>query len=155
MRHDGDKYTNGPEIRAAPEGIFFWLHTFKLGVYPGAILPFCIGYLADAATAIGDLTATEEASFLETHGKPHDERVQGCLLADCKPPSPPLHTESLLMGMHGILPGFRTVHAGSTVVLQIVAHVASLSVAALCTGPVLIVIGLVTHRNGLHWLFDL
>ncbi|KAK9809309.1 hypothetical protein WJX73_003576 [Symbiochloris irregularis] len=82
VRHDGDKYTNGQAIRSAPAGIFFWLHTFKLGIYPGAILPFLIGYLADAATAIGDLTATEEASFLETHGTPHDERVQGCLLAD-------------------------------------------------------------------------
>ena len=82
VRHEGQKYTNGAAIRAAPDGIIFWLHTFKLGVYPGAVLPFLIGYLADAAAAIGDLTATEEASFLETHGRAHDERVQGCLLAD-------------------------------------------------------------------------
>lgn len=82
VRHDGQEYTNGPQIRAAPGGVFFWLHTFKLGVYPGAVLPFMIGYLADAAVAVGDLTATEEASFLETHGVHHEQRVQGCLLAD-------------------------------------------------------------------------
>ena len=85
VRHGGQKYTDGPRIRSAPDGIIFWLHTFKLGVYPGAILPFLIGFLADAAAAVGDLTATEEASFLETHGRSHDERVQGCLLADGVP----------------------------------------------------------------------
>ena len=82
VRHDGQKYTDGAAIRAAPSGVIFWLHTFNLGVYPGAILPFLIGYLADASTAVGDLTATEEASFLETHGVQHDQRIQGCLLAD-------------------------------------------------------------------------
>ena len=58
------------------------LHTFKLDVYPGAILPFIIAYLADAATAVGDITATEEASMIETHGPRHDTRIQGMLLAD-------------------------------------------------------------------------
>ena len=58
------------------------VHTFKLGIFPGAILPFIVGYLADAATAVGDVTATEEASAVETEGPRHDERIQGCLLAD-------------------------------------------------------------------------
>ena len=58
------------------------MHTFNIGIYPGAILPFIIGYWADAATAVGDITATEEASGIEQRGPAHDERVQGCLLAD-------------------------------------------------------------------------
>lgn len=58
------------------------MHTFKIGIYPGAILPFIIGYWADAATAVGDITATEEASGVETIGPEHDKRIQGCLLAD-------------------------------------------------------------------------
>lgn len=61
------------------------VHTFKIGIYPGAILPFIIGYWADAATAVGDITATEEASGIEQRGPAHDERVQGCLLADGLP----------------------------------------------------------------------
>lgn len=60
------------------------VHTFNIGIYPGAILPFIIGYWADAATAVGDITATEEASGVETIGPEHDKRVQGCLLADGK-----------------------------------------------------------------------
>lgn len=58
------------------------VHTFKIGIFPGAILPFIIGYWADAATAVGDITATEEASGIEQRGPAHDERIQGCLLAD-------------------------------------------------------------------------
>ena len=58
------------------------VHTFNIGIYPGAILPFIIGYWADAATAVGDITATEEASGIEERGPAHDERIQGCLLAD-------------------------------------------------------------------------
>lgn len=58
------------------------VHTFPLGIFAEGILPFIIGYLADAATAIGDLTATEEASGLPNEGPDHDRRIQGCLLAD-------------------------------------------------------------------------
>ena len=58
------------------------VHTFNIGIFPGAILPFIIGYWADAATAVGDITATEEASGVEERGPAHDERIQGCLLAD-------------------------------------------------------------------------
>ena len=58
------------------------VHTLPLCFFPGASLPFVIGFLADAATAVGDVTATEEASLLETSGKLCEERVQGCLLAD-------------------------------------------------------------------------
>ncbi len=61
------------------------VHTFNIGIYPGAILPFIIGYWADAATAVGDITATEEASGIEQIGPRHDERIQGCLLADGMP----------------------------------------------------------------------
>ena len=70
------------------------LHTFKLDVYPGAILPFIIGYWADAATAVGDITATEEASGVETVGPEHDKRIQGCLLADGQPLHVILHTHT-------------------------------------------------------------
>ena len=62
--------------------VLLQVHTFKIGIFPGAILPFIIGYWADAATAVGDITATEEASGIEQRGPAHDERVQGCLLAD-------------------------------------------------------------------------
>ena len=70
------------QCTAEAAGLALQLHTFKLDVYPGAILPFIIAYLADAATAVGDITATEEASMIETHGPRHDRRIQGMLLAD-------------------------------------------------------------------------
>lgn len=58
------------------------METFPLGIFPEAILPFVIGFLADAANAAGDITATEEASLLETSGPRHEERLQGGLFAD-------------------------------------------------------------------------
>lgn len=82
VKKDGKPYVDMAAVNEAPAGTFFWVHTFKIGIFPGAILPFIIGYWADAATAVGDITATEEASGIEQRGPAHDERIQGCLLAD-------------------------------------------------------------------------
>lgn len=71
-----------PRYHVPPKSLVLQVHTFNIGIYPGAILPFIIGYWADAATAVGDITATEEASGIETIGPEHDKRIQGCLLAD-------------------------------------------------------------------------
>ena len=77
-------WTDGVLIPLGTVLTFFWVHTFKLGIFPEAIIPFCIGFLTDAANAAGDITATEEASLLETDGPRHDERIQGGLMGDGK-----------------------------------------------------------------------
>ncbi|KAK9822799.1 hypothetical protein WJX74_011059 [Apatococcus lobatus] len=82
VRADYKWYVATTEISNAVGGTFLWVHAFPLGIIAEGILPFIIGYLADAATAIGDLTATEEASGLPNEGPEYDRRIQGCLLAD-------------------------------------------------------------------------
>ena len=46
---------------------------------PAAML---VGFIVVATEGIGDITATEEASFLSTTGTMHSRRIQGGLLAD-------------------------------------------------------------------------
>ena len=31
VRHDGDRFVDGPDIRKSSNGTFFWVHTFNLG----------------------------------------------------------------------------------------------------------------------------
>ncbi len=47
-----------------------------------AILPLCIIYCITSIETVGDVSATEEASYLSTSGPKHDKRVRGALLND-------------------------------------------------------------------------
>ncbi|KAI0720249.1 permease family-domain-containing protein [Cerioporus squamosus] len=75
-------YIDGSSIRSAPVVTFIWVHTFKLRVYPPAILPVMAVYVALAMEAIGDITASAEVSRLPVVGEEFDSRIQGGLLGD-------------------------------------------------------------------------
>ena len=53
---------------------------WKLVLWPQA--PAAAGFVLTTVEAIGDITATEEASFLATVGERHNKRIQGGLLGD-------------------------------------------------------------------------
>ncbi|KAJ7616438.1 xanthine/uracil permease [Roridomyces roridus] len=56
--------------------------TFKIRVYPPAILPMLAVYISLAMEAIGDITASAEVSRLEVSGPEFDSRIQGGVLSD-------------------------------------------------------------------------
>ncbi|KAJ7875628.1 xanthine/uracil permease [Mycena leptocephala] len=60
-----------------PAITFLWVHTFKIGVYPPAILPISL-----AMEAIGDITASAEVSKVDVRGLEFDSRIQGGILSD-------------------------------------------------------------------------
>ncbi|KAL3148343.1 hypothetical protein ABBQ38_013800 [Trebouxia sp. C0009 RCD-2024] len=80
----GQHYVTSGEFGAAPSITFLWVKTFGFGFYAPAVLPFLIGFVLTTVEAIGDITATEEASALTTFGDKHNKRVQGGLLGDGK-----------------------------------------------------------------------
>ena len=53
------------QISAAPGITFLWVHTFPIGFYSAAVLPLMIGFIVTTVEAIGDVTATAEASNLD------------------------------------------------------------------------------------------
>ena len=65
------------------------------------------GFVLTTVEAIGDITATEEASFIATVGEKHNKRIQGGLLGDGTPPplSPPLLWLCLSGGVFTFEPG--------------------------------------------------
>ncbi|PFH47131.1 hypothetical protein AMATHDRAFT_182446 [Amanita thiersii Skay4041] len=75
-------YMDGSSIRSTPAITFLWVHRFRIGVYPPAILPMLAVYISLAMEAIGDITASAEVSKLPVHGEEFDTRVQGGILAD-------------------------------------------------------------------------
>ncbi|DBB13713.1 TPA: hypothetical protein ACH3X3_000728 [Trebouxia sp. C0006] len=78
----GEKYITSSDFKTAPSITFLWVKTFGFGFYAPAVLPFLIGFVLTTVEAIGDITATEEASALATFGDKHNRRVQGGLLGD-------------------------------------------------------------------------
>ncbi|KAJ7510694.1 xanthine/uracil permease [Mycena galericulata] len=70
-------YIDGSSIDTAPAITFLWVHTFKIGIYPPAILPISL-----AMEAIGDITASAEVSRVDVRGLEFDSRVQGGVLSD-------------------------------------------------------------------------
>ncbi|THV02387.1 Xanthine/uracil permease [Dendrothele bispora CBS 962.96] len=78
----GFGYIDGSSIKTAPAITFLWVHTFKIGVYPPAILPMFAVYISLAMEAIGDITATSEVSRLPVDGEEFDSRIQGGVLSD-------------------------------------------------------------------------
>ncbi|KAI9569266.1 permease family-domain-containing protein [Boletus coccyginus] len=75
-------YIDGSTITSTPTITFLWVHTFKIGVYPPAILPMLAVYVSLAMEAIGDITASAEVSRLEVTGDDFDSRIQGGVLSD-------------------------------------------------------------------------
>ncbi|KAF9535162.1 xanthine/uracil permease [Crepidotus variabilis] len=75
-------YISSSTIKSAPAITFLWVHTFKLGVYPPAILPMLAVYVSLAMEAIGDITASAEVSRQAVVGDVFDSRIQGGILAD-------------------------------------------------------------------------
>ncbi|PPQ94824.1 hypothetical protein CVT25_007461 [Psilocybe cyanescens] len=75
-------YISDSTIKSAPGITFLWVHTFKLGVYPPAILPMMAVYVSLAMEAIGDITASAEVSRQEVVGDVFDSRIQGGILGD-------------------------------------------------------------------------
>ncbi|KAI6146267.1 permease family-domain-containing protein [Pisolithus tinctorius] len=75
-------YIDGSSIKSAPAITFLWVHTFKIRVYPAAILPMLAVYVSVAMEAIGDITASAEVSRLKVDDEEFDSRVQGGVLSD-------------------------------------------------------------------------
>ncbi|KAF8967473.1 xanthine/uracil permease [Flammula alnicola] len=75
-------YIDSSTIKSAPAITFLWVHTFKLSVYPPAILPMLAVYVSLAMEAIGDITASAEVSRQEVVGDVFDSRIQGGILGD-------------------------------------------------------------------------
>ncbi|KAJ7741765.1 xanthine/uracil permease [Mycena maculata] len=75
-------YIDNSSIKTAPAITFLWVKTFKIGVYPPAILPMLAVYVSVAMEAIGDITASAEVSRLEVDGPEFDSRIQGGVLSD-------------------------------------------------------------------------
>lgn len=81
-RADGQQFVTGEKIQEAPAITFLWVHTFPLNVYGPAILPLIIVFCITSIETVGDVSATEEASFLQTSGPVHNKRTRGALLND-------------------------------------------------------------------------
>ncbi|KAG8219063.1 permease family-domain-containing protein [Butyriboletus roseoflavus] len=75
-------YIDGSTVTSAPAITFLWVHTFKIGVYPPAILPMLAVYVSTTMEAIGDITASAEVSRLKVTGDDFDSRIQGGVLSD-------------------------------------------------------------------------
>ncbi|KAF8656155.1 hypothetical protein AX16_002724 [Volvariella volvacea WC 439] len=75
-------YIDSSTIDRAPAITFLWVHTFKIRVYPPAILPMIAVYVAVAMEAIGDITASSEVSRVAIQGPEFDSRIQGGILSD-------------------------------------------------------------------------
>jgi uracil-xanthine permease len=76
------RYVTGTEISGAPWVTFLWVHTFPIGFYAPAVLPMLFASMVSVMEAIGDVTATTEASHLQPFGPEFDSAVQGAVLAD-------------------------------------------------------------------------
>jgi NCS2 family nucleobase:cation symporter-2 len=90
------KYVSADLIESADPVQFLWTKTFKLGFYAPAVIPLLIAYLVTTVETIGDISATFEASELETDGKDYEESIQGGLTADA--------VSSILSGLFTSLP---------------------------------------------------
>lgn len=75
-------YMDSSTIDSAPAITFLWVHRFKIGVYPPAILPMLAVYVSLAMEAIGDITASAEVSRQPVVGDLFDSRIQGGVLGD-------------------------------------------------------------------------
>ncbi|KAJ7110714.1 xanthine/uracil permease [Mycena crocata] len=75
-------YMDRSSVDSAPAITFLWVKTFKIGVYPPAILPMLAVYVSLAMEAMGDITASAEVSRQAVEGLEFDSRIQGGVLSD-------------------------------------------------------------------------
>ncbi|GAA5980475.1 hypothetical protein JCM11641_003407 [Rhodosporidiobolus odoratus] len=75
-------YFQTSTIREAPAATFLWTTTFPLSVKGELVLPFLAAYLVVVSEAVGNITATCDASRLSIEGAEFGQRVQGGLLSD-------------------------------------------------------------------------
>mmetsp|Transcript_3019 Transcript_3019/g.9250 ORF Transcript_3019/g.9250 Transcript_3019/m.9250 type:complete len:588 (+) Transcript_3019:50-1813(+) len=75
-------FLNQEAIDSAPWITFLWVRTFGISFYVPALIPVLIGYAVSTVETVGDITASCEASRVETVGPMFESRVQGGLLAD-------------------------------------------------------------------------
>eukprot|EP00871_Galdieria_phlegrea_P004973 jgi/Galph1/5477/GphlegSOOS_G4152.1 len=75
-------YTDMESVRQAPIVTFLWTKTFKIGFYTPAVIPLLIVFVVLAVEAIGDVTASMEASQLPVTGPVANSRLQGGVLGD-------------------------------------------------------------------------
>ncbi|KAF9903827.1 hypothetical protein EC991_003275 [Linnemannia zychae] len=75
-------YTTTESVDAAPVVTFLWVRTYKIGIYPPAIIPILITYTLAMVESIGDITASCEVSQLSVEGREFESRLQGGILAD-------------------------------------------------------------------------
>merc|ERR1712093_881811 len=75
-------YIDSTSIRTAPAITFLWVETFPLKIYGPAVLPMLAVYISLAMEAIGDVTASSEASRQPVKGALFDSRIQGGVLTD-------------------------------------------------------------------------
>ncbi|KAG0098576.1 hypothetical protein BGZ93_011105 [Podila epicladia] len=75
-------YTDSSSMHASPVVTFLWTKTYKLSIYPPAIIPLLITYTLAMVESIGDITASCEVSQLSVEGREFESRLQGGILAD-------------------------------------------------------------------------
>ncbi|KAF8934410.1 hypothetical protein BGZ58_005725 [Dissophora ornata] len=75
-------YTTSDSIKAAPAVTFLWTTTYKLSIYPPAVIPLLITYVLAMVESIGDITASCEVSQLTVEGREFESRLQGGIFAD-------------------------------------------------------------------------
>lgn len=80
--YDGKDFVTTTKINNAPAITFLWVHTFPLKIYGPLVLPLLIVFIITSIETVGDVTATEEASFISTTGPGHERRIRGALTND-------------------------------------------------------------------------
>lgn len=78
----GERYVTADNIIAAAPVTFVWVETFPLSFYAPAVVPLIVAYLVTTVETVGDLSATFEASQLETSGDFYNTSLQGGLTSD-------------------------------------------------------------------------
>ncbi|KAL3907504.1 MAG: hypothetical protein SGILL_008847, partial [Bacillariaceae sp.] len=76
------RYVTNDNIEAAKAVTFWWVETFPLSFYGPAVVPLVVAYLVTTVETVGDLSATFEASQLDTSGEFYNTSLQGGLTSD-------------------------------------------------------------------------
>ncbi|BGP19836.1 hypothetical protein JCM10213v2_007967 [Rhodosporidiobolus nylandii] len=128
-------YFQSDVISSAPAGTFLWVHRFPLSVKGELILPFLAAYLVVVSEAIGNITATCDASLLPIEGIEFGQRIQGGLLSDT---------------LWAALAGLATVSPSTNVSVISLSNNASRVAGYVCAG-ILLLMGIVA-KFGAVWV---
>ncbi|OAD66524.1 hypothetical protein PHYBLDRAFT_178416 [Phycomyces blakesleeanus NRRL 1555(-)] len=75
-------YIDHSTIDSAPVATFLWVKRFPLSIYAPGIIPLLIVYLVAVVEAVGDITASCEASRAPVEGPEFEGRIKGGILCD-------------------------------------------------------------------------